>query len=87
MNSTEVVGFAFNADTFHAGCLINGWIAAHELSPAARAMDPAEVFEQYAEASALADWERMDSATFPQPIFAGEAAVHTCGGCGGLMDW
>lgn len=82
MNATRVVGYTYNAALWHPHCIIEGWIQAGELSPAARDMDPGEVFWQYAEANGLDELDRGDSEQLPQPVFADQDTTEdSCDAC------
>jgi hypothetical protein len=70
MNATTVVAYAYQADLYTPLATIKALQAERRLAPAAIEMDPEEALRQLAEAEALDEWEREDSNTFPQPVFA-----------------
>ena len=70
MNATDIVAYAYKAELYTPLGVVHELMKERRLSPAALNMDPDEVLEQLAEAEALDEIERSDSATFPQPVFA-----------------
>jgi hypothetical protein len=85
IKATDIVAWTYAVERWHGECLVENMILAGELSPAARDMDPADAFEQHANANAYEDLyedcERYDSNFTPQPIFGSDELNDICGKC------
>lgn len=90
-HATDIVGYTFQADQFHPGCLtlptgegekFDGWA----LAPGADPMTPEENLTEVALAFGIdrMDEGSFDSGDFPKVIFASqvESDDERCGACG-----
>lgn len=83
-----VSAYLFAGDLWHGRCLVDGMVAAGDLSPAARDMDVEEVLDQHAGALGLdrGDEQTFDSETFPKVVFECQVeSTDTCGACHGPL--
>lgn len=83
-----VGGYVYRSEFWHGTCLVDRMVRQGRLSPAARDMQPEDVWEQLAEAEALTDVECRDIDLFPIPVLtaSGDLLGEPCAACGVILD-